>query len=295
MSGSGVKTVYLFGGFVFDLQRRLLLRGEQEISLTPKEFLTLQVLVEASGEAMPRETLMAAVWPDTAVGDTSLARNISALRRHLGAGAIEAVPKFGYRFILPVTQAGIMPPEPPRPEATETADTPGGGEAYVSAARRLRRRRLWTASAAGLAAVAGLGFWSMDRLLAAVPTWRDPQTGLIWARQDNARDVDREQAVAYCAGLRLAGHADWRLLTIAEVQTLYDPSLSEAGTWGQGGKSPRPVYWHVKGKIILTGGTQASDLTFDGQQEQSYDFSYGRRNFDPPDFRWDHRALCVRP
>jgi hypothetical protein len=46
--------------------------------------------------------------------------------------------------------------------------------------------------------------------------------------------------------------------------------------------------------MYLTGGTSASELTFDGLQEQSYDFSYGRRKFDPPNFHWDHRALRVR-
>ena len=59
-------------------------------------------------------------------------------------------------------------------------------------------------------------------------------------------------------------------------------------------KHPRSVYWLVKGNMYLTGGTSASELTFDGLQEQSYDFSYGRRKFDPPNFHWDHRALRVR-
>ena len=136
--------------------------------------------------------------------------------------------------------------------------------------------------------------WAIHKLENGGATWTDPQTGLIWARRDNGQEVSRQQAIDYCRTLDYAGYKDWRLPTIAEAQTLYDPGLSNAGTWGLGGVNPRPVYWHVKGKIVLTGGAQASDLTFDGLREQSYDFSYGRRNEDSPDFRSDHRALCVR-
>jgi DNA-binding winged helix-turn-helix (wHTH) protein len=61
------------------------------------------VLVENSGHVVEKDALMKAVWPDTFVGEDSLTRNISLLRRTLGnnpaaAPYIETLPRRGYRF-----------------------------------------------------------------------------------------------------------------------------------------------------------------------------------------------------
>jgi len=60
------------------------------------------------------------VWHDTFIGDTSLTRNISVLRRILGPGVIETIPKRGYLFV------------PRTEESTETR--PCGESGYVEAA-----------------------------------------------------------------------------------------------------------------------------------------------------------------
>src|SRR5262249_21159492 len=49
------------------------------------------------------------VWPDTAVEESNLARNVSTLRKTLGDGSdepgyIETIPWRGYRFIAKVRQ-----------------------------------------------------------------------------------------------------------------------------------------------------------------------------------------------
>jgi len=327
VNSSAFKSIYRFNEFTLDVQRRSLQSDGREISLSPKEFQTLLILVDAAGNAVERERMIAAVWPDTVVGDTSLARNISSLRRHLGSAAIEVVPKYGYRFALPVS--AFASPESATSQnghlhggeegASETRDavsvpvavsvtsqkpeeTAPDGSPRVTPIDDDARKPGWRNGTArfsmAIAAVAliaaGIVVLVAKYLRDTAPTWTDPQTKLTWARSDNGKDVNREQAIEYCQRLDLAGHKDWRLPTIAEVQTLYDPGVSIAGVWGLGSKHPRPVYWHVKGRLYLTGGTSASDLSVDDLQEQSYDFSYGRRNFDPPDFPWDHRALCVR-
>ena len=97
-------TIFLFGSFRMDAAQRALSQADQPVSLTPKEFDTLLVLVEHSGELVDKETIVSRVWPDTFVSDSSLTRNISVLRRALGDGMIETVPKFGYRFTLTVTR-----------------------------------------------------------------------------------------------------------------------------------------------------------------------------------------------
>ncbi len=101
-------TAYVFGPFRFDPAERQLWRDNELVPLTPKAFDTLQALIARAGRAVRKDELMATVWPDTNVGDATLAQNIFALRKALGdPGAIETVPKFGYRFTLAVS-------EPPR-------------------------------------------------------------------------------------------------------------------------------------------------------------------------------------
>lgn len=44
-----------------------------------------------------------------------------------------------------------------------------------------------------------------------------------WTRQTNGSYLRWTDAAAYCANLRLGGHADWRLPTLAELESLYSP------------------------------------------------------------------------
>jgi DNA-binding winged helix-turn-helix (wHTH) protein len=103
--------LYEFGAFRVDPSERLLLCGEDVISLTPKVFETLLVLIENCGHVLGKEELMQQVWPDSYVEENNLAQNISILRKILAEHAdgmkyIETVPKRGYRFIAQVTEVG---------------------------------------------------------------------------------------------------------------------------------------------------------------------------------------------
>ena len=57
------------------------------------------------------------------------------------------------------------------------------------------------------------------------PAWVDPATKLMWARHDNGSNINQKQARDYCINLRLLGFNGWRLPTIEELQTVYDPTL----------------------------------------------------------------------
>src|SRR2546429_4450444 len=95
--------VYEFGPFRLDTRERLLFRGVNVEPLEPLVYQTLAALVESSGHTLRKAELMEALWPDTFVGETSLARNISLLRKALGKTRyIETVPKLGYRFVADV-------------------------------------------------------------------------------------------------------------------------------------------------------------------------------------------------
>jgi Tol biopolymer transport system component/DNA-binding winged helix-turn-helix (wHTH) protein len=106
-----------FGPYRLDLGRRLLTRDAQTVTLQPKTFELLVLLAGRQGEALSKDTLMEALWPDTSVQEASLTFQVSALRKALGEPAahwIESVPKHGYRFATPVTSDRVPGQAPPR-------------------------------------------------------------------------------------------------------------------------------------------------------------------------------------
>ncbi|MEO1575666.1 MAG: winged helix-turn-helix domain-containing protein, partial [Pseudomonadota bacterium] len=83
-------------------------RDDVEVSLEPQLVDLLVLLAREPGRVMSRSALETALWPDTIVGEDTLARTVSRLRRALGDSAqspsyIETLPKRGYRLIASVT------------------------------------------------------------------------------------------------------------------------------------------------------------------------------------------------
>ena len=102
---------YEFGPFRLDPAERLLVRESVPVTLTPKVFDVLLMLVRNSGRALEKEAFMREVWADSFVEEGSLNRNISTLRKALGDGRggqrfIETIPKRGYRFVAEVRETG---------------------------------------------------------------------------------------------------------------------------------------------------------------------------------------------
>ncbi len=100
---------YEFGEFRLEPQDRLLFRNGELVSLTPKVFDTLRLLVEHHGHTLEKDRLLKEIWPDTFVGEGTLTRNIYILRKTLGDSSesdeyIATVPKHGYRFVAPVME-----------------------------------------------------------------------------------------------------------------------------------------------------------------------------------------------
>src|SRR5712691_567469 len=96
--------LYKFGPFRLDPTERLLTRDGVPVPLTPKAFETLVLLAERSGHLVEKDELMRKIWPDVFVEEVGLARNISVLRKVLGDGYIETVPRGGYRFVASVRE-----------------------------------------------------------------------------------------------------------------------------------------------------------------------------------------------
>jgi eukaryotic-like serine/threonine-protein kinase len=80
------KEIFEFDAFRLDPAERLLLCDSKPVPLEPKVFETLLVLIRNSGRLVTKEELMQAVWPDTFVEESNLARNISLLRKALNRG-----------------------------------------------------------------------------------------------------------------------------------------------------------------------------------------------------------------
>lgn len=95
--------IYCFGNFRLDARERLLFDGNKAVSLAPKIFDTLVLLVRNGGRVLSKERMMKEIWEDSFVEENNLAQNVSFLRRVLRDSLenrfIETVPKFGYRFV----------------------------------------------------------------------------------------------------------------------------------------------------------------------------------------------------
>jgi TolB-like protein/Flp pilus assembly protein TadD len=102
---------YRFGPYRFDAKGRMLFRGTRDLALPPKAADTLHLLLENAGSVVDKSRLLDSVWPGVMVGESSLTRTISILRKALGGEAasrayIATISKRGYRFVAPLDRPG---------------------------------------------------------------------------------------------------------------------------------------------------------------------------------------------
>jgi TolB-like protein/DNA-binding winged helix-turn-helix (wHTH) protein/Tfp pilus assembly protein PilF len=111
------KPVYEFGEFTLDSVNKALLRNGLPVSLTPKVFDTLKLLVENAGQLVEKDQFLHQIWPGTFVEESALAENISRLRRALGDAEgqrlIVTVPKRGYRLVATVKRVSATDAKEP--------------------------------------------------------------------------------------------------------------------------------------------------------------------------------------
>src|SRR5262249_38608957 len=92
-----------FGDCLIDMERRQVFRGEGEVSLSPKAFELLRLLIESRPKAIAKEKLQRYLWPNTFVVAANLPNLISEIPAALGESAqhpriIRTVHRFGYAF-----------------------------------------------------------------------------------------------------------------------------------------------------------------------------------------------------
>jgi len=119
-----------FKSFRLDTANHFLWRDGDRVPLAPKGFDVLAYLVEHVGQVMTQDEILEALWPETYVNPEVLRKYIQEIRKALrdrpdNPEFIETLPKRGYRFVAPVTDAsGVEPQElarslPPVEQATE--------------------------------------------------------------------------------------------------------------------------------------------------------------------------------
>src|SRR6202030_721006 len=137
--------------------QRLLLEGDQPVRLGSRALDILAVLADNAGRVVPKEELIARVWPGIFVEESNLKIQVSALRRAVGDGQgsaryIVTVPGRGYEFVAPVrrTEEPLVAPPPvvakPANHTLPVAVTRmiGREETVASLISRLARERLVT-------------------------------------------------------------------------------------------------------------------------------------------------------
>jgi DNA-binding winged helix-turn-helix (wHTH) protein len=110
-----------FGPFTLDTGARELRKGAQPVAVSASGLALLALLIAKRPQVLTQAELRDALWPESHVGYTSLARVVSEVRKALGesaesAGLVRTVPRYGYAF------AG---------QAVVEADTEDGTSRYV--------------------------------------------------------------------------------------------------------------------------------------------------------------------
>lgn len=121
---------------------------------------------------------------------------------------------------------------------------------------------------------------------------QDTKTGLVWTQKDSYVDLGHSlnwnEANAYVSELASGGYNDWRLPTIAELKTIYEPSKLNKDIFG-GKVKLDPIfaergpysYWSSE----TDGSCCARAITFDygfvSRHHRNYSGSYGVRAVRP--------------
>ena len=213
--------------------------AEKSVKVAPKIMEVLVCLAERPGQVVTKEQLMQAVWRDTFVGDSALARTISELRKVFAdesgnSQVIETIPKSGYRLIAPVSRN--------KPETSEPASLDNQPQAAsISLARPTRGHRAYF-TAAFLLALLGLSisvwyFFRRDPTTLARSLKITPVTAFQGHETEPALSPDGEK-VAFVWDGSSPGQAEIYVKPINAETVLRltdDPNYNTSPTWSPDG------------------------------------------------------------
>lgn len=123
-----MQRTYRFEDVLVDPAERTLHVAGKQASVGGRAFDLMLALMARAGALVSKDELLVAVWGPLVVEEANLHVHVSALRKVLGADAIETVPGRGYRLLLaPLPDAGADTPAPAAsaPVASRPDATPG--------------------------------------------------------------------------------------------------------------------------------------------------------------------------
>ena len=112
-------------------------------------------------------------------------------------------------------------------------------------------------------------------------TVTDTKTGLMWAAKDNGSLINWQTANSYCHSYNIGGHTDWRMPTLAELASLYEPNTKNK----QG--------YHVNKSIDISAASCWASETRDYEAAR-FNFTYGEVYWLRKSFSGPSRVLPVR-
>lgn len=226
--------VFEFGPFRLEERERMLSRDGVALSLTPKTFSTLLVLLGNAGRLVEKDELRNQVWGDVHVDESVLTKAISDLRKALGqpeSGVwIETVPKFGYRFTAGVrlrqAEEAVSPLPPKRPVG----------------------RQRWPVAVAGLATAALL---AVGLLSSTTPRTAPVQRLAVLPFQ-----VIGQQAPENVLG---AGIADALITRLSNLQDLIVRPMSLVRRFEGPNVDPQRAASELQADVVLEGSVESSE------------------------------------
>lgn len=229
MSTTRLKTIYKFGLFEFDVDRKELRKDGIRLKVQQQPLEVLLALLERPGEVVTREELQTRIWPaPTKDLDRKLNKAVNKLRQVLGDSAdaplfIETVPRQGYRFVAPVRLEGG------EPVGAAEVELPKAMPASI-ATTRVRRGRGWYWSVlAGLTAMVLLLVWLSSR--------QAPGVQLVSIRQLTTDGLEKRGRLVLANGYLYFSEVVDGVLRLARVSVeggpveLLAPALPEGSHW----------------------------------------------------------------
>jgi hypothetical protein len=112
-------------------------------------------------------------------------------------------------------------------------------------------------------------------------TVTDVITGLMWAATDNGSPISWPDARRYCQNYIGGGHTDWRMPTLDELSSLYDPDVTNKHGY------------HLSDRIETTAASCWA-LETRGNEAARFNFTYGSVYWLRQPYAGPTRVLPVR-
>jgi TolB-like protein len=106
-TGGMSRQTFLFGPFLLDPDREMLLQNGAPVAIGRRGLLLLLALLRAQGQIVRKADLMHSAWPNAVVEESNLSVQMASLRKLFGPSSegsewIATVPRIGYRFAGPL-------------------------------------------------------------------------------------------------------------------------------------------------------------------------------------------------